>query len=124
MKSKGKLAPVFVLVLAAAVLGLNACYKPAAVPAPAPATAPSPTAVRVDISGFAFSPPEITVAPGTKVTWIHQAPTPHTVTSDTGIFKSGNLSRNASFSYTFTTRGTFSYHCSIHPSMKGKVIVE
>jgi amicyanin len=78
----------------------------------------------VKIANFAFDPANITVPVGTTVTWTNLDSVSHTVTSDTGVFESGTLSHNATFSYTFNSRGTFSYSCSPHPFMKGKVVVE
>ena len=80
--------------------------------------------VAVTIDNFRFTPPEITVPAGTTIRWTNQDGPTHTVTSDTaGTFDSGNLATNASFSFTFSTPGTFPYHCAIHPTMLGKVIV-
>jgi plastocyanin len=76
----------------------------------------------VEIKGFAFNPASITVKKGTTVTWKQQDSAPHTITG-TG-FESGNLAKGQAFSHTFNDAGTFDYHCSLHPSMKGKVIVE
>jgi plastocyanin len=76
------------------------------------------------LSNFSFSPGTITVKIGSSVTWTNKDSTTHTITSDTGAFNSGNLSQGATFSYTFADRGTFAYHCSIHPTMKGTVIVQ
>ena len=84
----------------------------------------APVSNEIEISGFAFVPATITVAVGTTVTWTNLDSVAHTVTSETDLFDSGNLARNASFSYTFTDRGTFSYYCATHPSMRGKVSVE
>lgn len=82
-----------------------------------------PGANQVFIQGMAFNPLSITVAVNSTVTWINKDAIGHTVTSDTGLFDSGTLNTNGSFSYTFTTLGTFSYHCSIHPSMTATVTV-
>lgn len=82
-----------------------------------------PTANEVFIQNMAFSPSTLTVKAGTTVKWTNKDGIAHTVTSDTGIFNSGNLNSNLTFSYMFMTTGTFSYHCSIHPSMTAKVIV-
>jgi amicyanin len=105
-----------------------ACQSSGATPTTSPPSSPSPTSTAgltaVKISGLAFDPANITVPMGTVVTWTNLDSVPHTVTSDTGVFESGTLSRNATFSYTFNSRGTFSYSCTIHPSMKGKVVVE
>ncbi len=78
----------------------------------------------IEIADFAFVPATVTVTVGTTVTWTNLDSVAHTVTSETDLFDSGNLARNATFSYLFADRGTFSYYCAIHPSMRGKVIVE
>ena len=82
------------------------------------------TATEINISGFAFVAATVTVTVGTTVTWTNLDSAAHTVTSETDLFDSGNLARNATFSYSFADRGTFSYYCAIHPSMRGKVIVK
>lgn len=87
-----------------------------------PATAPRATAA-VEIKGFAFNPATITIEKGTTVTWTQSDTAPHTVTENGNVFDSGRLTQGQTFSYTFNVAGTFEYHCSIHPSMKGKVIV-
>ena len=78
--------------------------------------------VTVSIKDFAFNPATITITKGTKVTWVNEDSAPHTATSE-GSFDSVTLSKGQSFSYIFAETGTFNYKCSIHPSMKGKVIV-
>jgi plastocyanin len=88
------------------------------------ATAASGNAVAVAISGFAFNPATLTVKVGTTVTWTNQDPVVHTVTSDTGLFDSGDMAQGATFSYTFTTAGTYIYHCiPHHAKMMGTVVV-
>jgi LPXTG-motif cell wall-anchored protein len=77
----------------------------------------------VTISDFKFAPKEITVSVGTTVTWTNQGPTAHTATADDGTFDTGNLVKGASNSYKFTTAGTYKYHCTPHPFMKGTVTV-
>jgi amicyanin len=69
-------------------------------------------------------PAEITVAPGTTVTWTNSEAMPHTVVDQNKAFRSKTLVKDASFSFTFTTAGDYDYLCSIHPFMKGKVIVK
>ena len=73
-----------------------------------------------------FSPQIITVVIGVNntVTWTNDDIAAHTVTSNTGAFDSGNLAAGASWNYTFTTPGTYGYHCSYHPWMQGTVIVK
>jgi len=77
----------------------------------------------VFIQGMAFNPSTITVAAGTTVTWTNKDAIAHTVTSKTKLFDSGSIASNGTFSYTFATAGTFSYYCSIHPSMIATVTV-
>lgn len=78
----------------------------------------------VNIRNFAFMPDTLTVSVNTTITWTNLDSAPHTVTSDDNLFDSGNLSQGATFSRTFTTPGTFTYHCSIHPFMTAKVVVQ
>jgi plastocyanin len=84
----------------------------------------SGTTVDVAIANFSFSPDTLTIKVGTTVTWTNQDSVEHTVTSDTGLFDSGNLSQGKTFNYTFTEAGTYPYHCTPHHSkMAGTVIV-
>ena len=62
---------------------------------------------------------------GTKVTWVNHDEDAHTVTFQSNPKVASNpLQGNQSFSHTFQTAGTYSYICSIHPFMKGKVVVQ
>lgn len=79
---------------------------------------------QVSIIDFSFQPATITVSLGTTVTWTLMGSRPHTSTSDTGMWDSGILSNGQTFSHTFSQAGTFTYHCSVHPNMKGTVIVQ
>jgi plastocyanin len=78
----------------------------------------------VAISGFSFSPHDITVAVGDSVTWTNSDAQGHTATADDGSFDTGTIGNGTSKSVTFATAGTFAYHCSIHPAMTGTVTVE
>ena len=95
-------------------------------PAPTPPSTatPVPSQANVNISGFAFVPQTLSVPPGTTVTWTNNDSTSHTIASNDNLFQSGALAKGATFSHTFAQKGTFNYHCSIHPSMTGKIIVE
>ena len=87
-------------------------------------TAAASSATEVAIANFAFNPASLTVKVGTTVKWTNSDSVAHTVTSDTGLFDSGDLSQGQSFSYTFTTAGTYPYHCTPHHAkMAGTVIV-
>ena len=83
----------------------------------------SPTAVNIAIQGFAFNPANITVLKGTSVIWTNNDVDAHTVTSDTGVFDSGTLNQGNTFEFMFNDTGTFKYHCTLHPTMHGEVIV-
>jgi plastocyanin len=83
----------------------------------------SPGANEVWIEGMAFTPSVITVAAGTTITWTNKASIAHTVTSDKGLFDSGDISSNGTFTFKFTTAGSYPYHCAVHPSMTAKVVV-
>ena len=80
---------------------------------------------QVDIDNFSFLPKEITVPVGTTVTWTNHDDVPHVVASaDDQFKKSAALDTDESFSHTFTTAGNYTYFCSIHPHMTGKIIVK
>ncbi len=79
----------------------------------------------VTIENFAFSPSSLTIKKGEKVIWTNQDSAAHTVTSDSGNeLGSKLLAKGESYSHIFNTVGTFNYHCTPHPYMKGIIIVE
>ncbi len=80
--------------------------------------------VAVDIVDFDFKPMSITVDVGAKVTWTNVGPTIHTTTGKAGQWDSGIMQKGQKFSYTFDKAGTYEYLCTIHPLMKGTVIVK
>jgi plastocyanin len=123
LQKSRRLFPIVLIVLA--TLTLSACratYGPS--PTPTPTPAPTPSGNSVTMSGFAFHPQTLTVKAGTTVTWANNDAVDHTVTSDTNLFASDKLGKNATFSYTFSNAGTFAYHCSIHKTMKGTIVVQ
>lgn len=65
----------------------------------------------------------ISLAAQTSVRWGNADGTTHTVTADGGAFNSGNIGSGKTFSHTFAATGTFDYHCTIHPTMVGTIIV-
>jgi len=84
--------------------------------------------IEVDIKSFAFDPKTIAITKGDTVVWTNMDTAPHTVTSDVGSanneLDSVTLGKGDTYSHTFDELGTYAYHCSIHTSMKGKVIVD
>jgi plastocyanin len=119
-----------IVVLAFAVVSLVGCSgggTPAATPSSSAggssSTSPAAGGTAVSIANFAFSPAEVTIKAGDTVTWTNNDSAPHTVTG--ADFDSGQLAQGATFSQTFPTAGSFSYKCTIHPSMApGKVTVQ
>jgi plastocyanin len=92
------------------------------------AAAPSPHATaaavkRVTIRNFKFAPARLVVSRGTRVVWTNRDGATHTVVSKAGRWSSRNLGTGASFARTLRRAGTFPYICSIHPFMRGTVVV-
>ena len=83
----------------------------------------SPLIQNITIKDFQFIPDNVTVPIGTKVIWTNNGPSEHTVTSDTNIFNSGTIGVGHQWNFTFTSAGSYPYHCAIHPIMVGIVIV-
>jgi plastocyanin len=77
----------------------------------------------VRIVQFAFVPASLDVPVGTRVSWTNGDPEPHTITADGGQFDSRQLDPGASFSVVLKAPGTITYHCDIHPTMVGAVVV-
>jgi plastocyanin len=77
---------------------------------------------QIAIKNFAFSPATLTIKAGTTVTGTNKDGAPHQITSDLGTpvaFTSESLTKGESYLFTFTQAGTYSYYCTLHPSMKG-----
>ena len=84
----------------------------------------TPETYNIDIAGFAFAPATLNIKPGDVVIWTNSDSVTHTITSDSGTeLKSSSLSNGQTYTHTFNTAGTFAYHCSIHTTMKGTIIV-
>ena len=104
------------LVLVAALIATQA------VPAAAPGPATASRAKTVDINHFKFHPHTLEIAKGARVVFSNSAGVAHTAT-DPGAFDSGRIGPGKSFAVRFEQKGTFSYHCEIHPFMHGKIVV-
>jgi len=79
---------------------------------------------KIAVKDFKFEPTPMTVKAGSTVTWVNMDDEPHNVTSDTGLFRSGGMDTNDSYSYKFDKPGTYHITCSIHPRMVGTVVVQ
>lgn len=82
-----------------------------------------PAAHTVYIKGFAFSPKSLTIDAGETVRFVNNDGEAHTVVSDKGVFNSGGLDTNDSWAVRLQKPGTYSYFCSLHPYMKGTIVV-
>ena len=80
--------------------------------------------VQIVIDNFVFTPSDVTVAPGTKVTWINKDDAPHTATSVDKKFNSGGLDTDDKFSFVFNDKGEYPYICTLHPQMKASIKVK
>jgi plastocyanin len=83
----------------------------------------NPGTNEVFIQNMAFNPGTITVAANTTVKWTNKDATAHTVTSNTGLFDSGSIAKDGTFSHLFASPGSYSYKCTFHPSMTATIIV-
>jgi plastocyanin len=88
------------------------------------AAADAQPANAVIIKNFDFAPMFLTVKPGVTVTWKNLDGEPHTITSADGLFRSGALDTNESYSFKFDRPGTYKYVCSIHPRMTAAIVVK
>jgi len=78
----------------------------------------------VEMQDFAFSPATLEVQKNTMVIWRNKDPMPHSATSDSGTFDTGAFQSGEEANVVFKTPGTYSYYCTVHPSMKGTIIVK
>ena len=101
---------------------LAAALAAAMVPLPTgAATAVAPT---VHIRDDRFVPATITVAAGTKVTFVNDDDDAHTVTADDGSWDSEGLNQGERWVHAFPKAGKISYHCTVHPFMKATIVVK
>jgi plastocyanin len=77
----------------------------------------------VSIQNFAYSPATVHVKVGGTVTWTNKDATPHTVTDLNGSFDSGSVAVDETYKMTFSTAGTYTYHCTLHSMMPNATVV-
>jgi len=106
------------LVIFSAVLAVCSCSKSSGSKPPNTFSGAS-----VNIQNFAFFPDTIRIKAGSTVRWTNMDGMPHTATSLTSIFNSGSIAPGSAFDFTFATAGTYTYHCTIHDSMKPGVVI-
>jgi plastocyanin len=84
----------------------------------------APQTLQIAIDNFTFTPAQLTVPTGSKVTWINHDDVPHTIVSTTKAFKSRALDTDDRFEHVFDAPGTYPYFCSVHPHMTAVIIVK
>ena len=77
----------------------------------------------VTIPAFEFQPATVTISRGSKVRFSNTSGTTHTATRK-GSFDTGRIKSGKAATVQFNAKGTFAFHCKIHPFMKGRVIVD
>lgn len=117
------------------IVALAACGSSSSSPTGTPNKPPPATGgASITIADFMFTPAVDTVKVGTTVQWMNNGPSEHSTTSDTGLWDSGGLTppsaggSGATFKFTFSQTGTFTYHCTFHPPslypmFVGKIVV-
>src|ERR1700729_949916 len=88
-----------------------------------PVCAADDPANQISIKEYMFMPATLTVATGTKVTWVNHDEVPHTIVDTDKAFHSAALDTDETYSYTFTKPGTYHYFCTLHPKMVATIIV-
>ena len=111
-------SPHIVTLTAALVLVLCSLGPSAA------ACARKPVTYTVTIDASRFEPASLTVAVGDTVVWINKDIIPHTATSQTGAFDSGELPLGQSWTYRPKQIGEFAYICAFHPTMRASLRVQ
>ena len=134
-KKTASVALISLLVAAGSAMAQTASPSPTTTTSPGtsacPINSPLPSniievripqgATNLGQNGFGTNP--LAVPAGTVVIWVNDDSVPHTVTSDSNAFDSGNLDPGEAFAYFFNSAGTFPYHCTLHPNMTGSVTV-
>jgi plastocyanin len=112
--------------MSVAAIGLLAIGVLFLMPGRADAGGGSSAVVTIEIQNFAFQPATITVHPGETIEWKNEDAAPHTATADAPKpgFDSGVIQSGAAWRYEARQKGTYNYICTIHPYMKGTLIVQ
>jgi plastocyanin len=117
------LVPPALLLLAACSGAGHAPAAGAGNAASSSAPAASPGAHVVTINNFKFQPADLTVKAGDTVEWKNEDIVPHSAT-DKGVFDSGGIAKGGSWQWVATKPGTYYYICTLHPNMKGRLVVQ
>jgi plastocyanin len=88
------------------------------------AAQPTTATHTVVIENMQFTPAALTVSKGERVVWVNKDLFPHTATADDRTFDSKEIAANASFTYVAAKPGEYPYGCTLHPTMKAKLMVK
>ncbi len=129
LASPARMIPVLVvavvIAVGAGIIILTADSPSTSAPvASGPAEGGSGKVVKVDIKDFKFDPPAITVKKGSKIEWTNDDSANHTATADDSSFDTGTIEQGKTIAETFSTPGTFTYHCDFHAFMTATVKVK
>lgn len=113
-----------VLVLFSGAIALFAVSNQSSRQANAANAAATVTPTVVTISQSTFTPKIVTIKVGMSVIWKNMDPIAHTVTSNDGVLFNHTIRAGGSYKFTFTTAAKVHYHCAIHPTMVGTVVVK
>jgi plastocyanin len=112
--------PTWMKLAAAAVAGLTLAGTAASTDQAK--SAPQTYTISMQITGF--EPPELTVKPGDRVIWVNNDLFPHTATADDKAFDSKGVAPSGKWTFVAGRRGTHTYICTFHPTMKGSIKVQ
>ena len=91
---------------------------------PKPAPGSSNGSYTITIKDFEFTPRNLVISAGSKVTWVNKDEEPHKIAEANSAFGSQPLDTDEGFTYEFKAAGTYEYFCTLHPRMTGKIVVE
>jgi plastocyanin len=82
-----------------------------------------PAAVTIHIKDFAYRPTPVTIHAGDRIAFVNDDDEAHTITATDKSYDSGGLDTTDRYEHVFTTPGTYTYFCELHPYMKASIIV-
>ena len=115
------------VVITGATVSIAGCTSSSSNPSPGPVTSTitsTSSQNSVAIQNYAFNPSTLTIQKGANVTWKNYDSVQHTVVSDSSAFSSPLLNTGNTYTFQFNDSGSFPYYCSIHPYMKGTIVVK
>jgi plastocyanin len=118
---------LMLVVITGATVSIAGCTSSSSNPSPGPVTSTitsTSSQNSVAIQNYAFNPSTLTIQKGANVTWKNYDSVQHTVVSDSSAFSSPLLNTGNTYTFQFNDSGSFPYYCSIHPYMKGTIVVK